>query len=1268
MKNIYKNQIIESAPVWQRFLSILAMVVFLIAGTSFNGISQTSVNGTNVCFPSSTIISLTYADLDNYYHLLRTTDGINYTYVTYVNGQNGSINFASQTVVGKYKVWKYTTEPVNKNPGTIIDYGQEQSGEVYIYAIPTPTINGAATVCSGSVVTYTTQSVDAYGNNFTNYTWSVTGGTLTSGGTATDNTATITWGTAGAGQVSVNYSTPGNVCSAALPTVLPVTIEPVPVFSGVTLNYSMTEGGTAYAAGGSSPNFVMNIHPDKDYYYLDINTWSSTPDINAEFMNPMYLDQTSLPANWLSFWAGKGVDDAGDPGWGIIKGTQPIFYVYKTSGGDYQLIDGFQYQYGSTKKPLRVDGNYPLHNYKYTGTVVSGAAGCESSTVIINMDFQPGVINWTKQLMYSAIQPAIDNADSGDEIRIPAGEYVQTSRLTINKSITLNGAGIGQTIITRGTDWSPATGDLGIAHLVGIGADNVTVSNLTVTGAQKVGSANGSGVNVYEATGVVFTNVESKNNQAAGFIINGSTATMTGVQTSGNGWYAVNVARGSGVTQMPAITVDASTSFGEAVEIMADANIPESNLNYGFKYVFVGNEIAYNIKAFNLSTITYATIVRGNVTYIYLSIQAAINAANTGETVSASAGTFAENIVANKSVVLKGANADKACGSRVLETVIAPASGLPFSVTADGVTINGFEITTASSVSRAIVSSGISDLVVTYNNIHDVGSAVSGENVYGLIYSLGSATATNVTVNYNCFNNIGNYNNHQKSNGAIGFLDSNASGTLSTLKIENNSISNVFAKTADWITLGGRIAYGIQINVGGSSSFLTTGKVVSASIKNNNISNLTGFIATGIALEGNTENAMVEANTVANLTGYKLANRASGGYDLNGLKFENNRYVSTVTVQNNSFQTNTFNYGTTSNLGYAVANYVPVANGGIAQLGCNWYGTANYGELVAEYANFTGKIFSKAGAGTDFVNYSTVASPINCLGVNATPANLSLSYDHAAENVVVNFEVANNSSAIYWIPGLNPAIPADYATIAAKYVALNTALAGSDPVAIKTAALEIGDDIITEYYYMDGTNKVYLQTAVGNPLAKSKYYDGYLNNISSGLKYPSLTENRFIVPVGSYSTSTNPNTQGGTVAKGWLAPVYGKDLYVTVTFLHNGEVSKATTSILIPAAPVVNITKGLGFLTIQSAISNAATTNGDIIEASPGTYYEAVTINKSIHLRGKAGELNNTIIMPPAGLPASSSELSSIIIISGAGVSAEISELTIKGPGPTGCG
>ncbi len=50
------------------------------------------------------------------------------------------------------------------------------------------------------------------------------------------------------------------------------------------------------------------------------------------------------------------------------------------------------------------------------------------------------------------VQAAINSANTGDTIFVPSGTCTWSSALTINKGITLKGAGIGSTVITAGTD------------------------------------------------------------------------------------------------------------------------------------------------------------------------------------------------------------------------------------------------------------------------------------------------------------------------------------------------------------------------------------------------------------------------------------------------------------------------------------------------------------------------------------------------------------------------------------------------------------------------------------------------------------------------------------------------------------------------------------------------------------------------------------------------------------------------------------------------
>ncbi len=83
-----------------------------------------------------------------------------------------------------------------------------------------PEITGNNNVCEGSTGNvYTTQE------GMTNYVWSVSaGGSITGGGTVTDNSITITWDNSGNQSVSVNFTHSG--LTPPEPTIYPVTVNP----------------------------------------------------------------------------------------------------------------------------------------------------------------------------------------------------------------------------------------------------------------------------------------------------------------------------------------------------------------------------------------------------------------------------------------------------------------------------------------------------------------------------------------------------------------------------------------------------------------------------------------------------------------------------------------------------------------------------------------------------------------------------------------------------------------------------------------------------------------------------------------------------------------------------------------------------------------------------------------------------------------------------------------------------------------------------------
>jgi len=70
---------------------------------------------------------------------------------------------------------------------------------------------------------------------------------------------------------------------------------------------------------------------------------------------------------------------------------------------------------------------------------------------------------YVPDLSFASVQTAINSASDGDNINIPAGSATWTSTLTINKAITLQGAGSSSTIITNAV---PSTGTLMTINLV----------------------------------------------------------------------------------------------------------------------------------------------------------------------------------------------------------------------------------------------------------------------------------------------------------------------------------------------------------------------------------------------------------------------------------------------------------------------------------------------------------------------------------------------------------------------------------------------------------------------------------------------------------------------------------------------------------------------------------------------------------------------------------------------------------------------------------
>lgn len=117
---------------------------------------------------------------------------------------------------------------------------------VTVNDLPSPTISGPVDACKGgSVAVYTTQP------GMTAYVWSITGGTITSGGSANDSTATVVWNTVGVQTISVNYYN-ANSCKALVPFDFPVNVvNPAPPSCPADLD--VCDGDAPFILSGGSP-------------------------------------------------------------------------------------------------------------------------------------------------------------------------------------------------------------------------------------------------------------------------------------------------------------------------------------------------------------------------------------------------------------------------------------------------------------------------------------------------------------------------------------------------------------------------------------------------------------------------------------------------------------------------------------------------------------------------------------------------------------------------------------------------------------------------------------------------------------------------------------------------------------------------------------------------------------------------------------------------------------------------------------------------------
>jgi hypothetical protein len=152
-----------------------------------------------------------------------------------------------------------------------------------VNSLPIISLSGPVSICN-----YSTGNLYSTNPGKINYVWSIpAGATITSGGTSSDYTVTLTWTSAGTKVIGVNYTDPATGCSAASFKQMTVTVKPAPV---PVINGSSTVCVNAVTVYSTTP-FQMN-------YEWALS--SSGTIVTGQATKTVTVKWSSTGAQWIS--------------------------------------------------------------------------------------------------------------------------------------------------------------------------------------------------------------------------------------------------------------------------------------------------------------------------------------------------------------------------------------------------------------------------------------------------------------------------------------------------------------------------------------------------------------------------------------------------------------------------------------------------------------------------------------------------------------------------------------------------------------------------------------------------------------------------------------------------------------------------------------------------------------------------------------------------------------------------------------------------------
>lgn len=312
----------------------------------------------------------------------------------------------------------------------------------------------------------------------------------------------------------------------------------------------------------------------------------------------------------------------------------------------------------------------------------------------------------------------------------------------------------------------------------------------------------------------------------------------------------------------------------------------------------------------------------------FFSINAAIAAASPGDTILVCAGIYEEDVVVDKKLTLKGAQAGRAGADRseVVDPFVESEVVGSVTIQAAQVIFDGFAVVlpVPPGPSVAITVKTIANRSVVTNNVVELsnggtpppaGSVVDG-NAIGVYLEQGP---DNVRVTRNRIEDL------QSTLSAQGVLvgDSLSTNPSYNILISDNLIEDIVSTTKG--------AYGVNVNNGARATGFAT-----VTIRNNIIQRLTGAgWAHAIGLETSTPDAQITTNQINDIVGPAFPDSS-----LNAIAvfFEDNPQFATAQTHLNNFDVPRKDVAQPAAYGIAVH---PALTGGSVPGTCNWWNAAD---------------------------------------------------------------------------------------------------------------------------------------------------------------------------------------------------------------------------------------------------------------------------------------------------------------------------------------